>query len=47
MKDAAVGEGERQVKYLVSACVPECLPRDGLSHSTPSQVPVVPGRGPV
>ena len=47
MKDAAVGEGERQVKYFVPACVPVCLPRVVLSHSTPSQVPVVPDRGPV
>lgn len=47
MNEPAVTEGEdRQEKYLMPLWVPVCLPSDGLSHSTPSQVPDVPGRGP-
>ena len=30
------------MKYLTPLCCPECFPRVGLSHSTPSQSPDVP-----
>ena len=38
IEDAAV----IHVKYLTPLCSPECFPRVGLSHSTPSQSPEVP-----
>ena len=41
------GIGYRVVKYWIPLCEPECFPREGSSHSTPSQVPDVPSTVPV
>src|SRR5271154_4255330 len=37
----------RVEKYFTPLCVPECFPREGSSHSTPSQVPEVSFTGPI